>query len=63
MDLLREVNVLINKKFPTIQYTYQRSPYGVFEDYPDRYPRGLINKTIREIASELMVGRFYTARV
>ena len=60
---VKVVNVVQNKKFPTIQYTYQRSPYGVFEDDPDRDPRGLINKTIREIASELMVGRFYTARV
>jgi hypothetical protein len=60
---VKAINVIQNKKFPTIQYTYQRSPYGVFEDDPDRDPRALINKTIREIAAEFMIGRFYTARV
>ena len=49
--------------YPTIQYSYQRHPYGVFESDTDRDPRKVIDKSIREIAAELAIGRFYTARV
>ena len=56
--------------FPSIGYTYQRQPYGVFESTSgsrfasvDRDPRTLISESIREIAAELVTGRLYTRRV
>jgi len=57
--------------YPSIGYTYQKSPYQVFEmgagtppwATPARDPRKMINASIREIARELAVGRFYTRRV
>lgn len=56
--------------FPSFGYTYQRNPYQVFEtgssgnwSSQDRDPRILIDKSIREIAAELAIGRFYTRRV
>ncbi len=57
--------------FPSIGYTYQRNPYGVFEDgggaapwsNGQRDPRQLIDKSIREIAAQFAIGRFYTRRV
>ena len=49
--------------FPSIGYTYQRDPYGVFEQDSDYDPRKLIDKSIREIAAEYAIGRFYTRRV
>ena len=60
-----------NKGFPSIGYTYQRNPYQVFEDGAgtppwannQRDPRSLIDKSIREIAAEFAIGRFYTRRV
>lgn len=58
------------KGFPSIGYTYQRNPYQVFEtgskgnwSSPERDPRQLIDFSIREIAAELALGRFYTRRV
>ena len=58
------------KGFPSVGYTYQRQPYGVFEASsgsrfadPDRDPRTLIDKSIREIASEMVSGRLFTRRV
>ena len=59
------------KGFPSIGYTYQKSPYGVFEDGAgaapwangERDPRDLIDKSIREIAAQFAIGRFYTRRV
>jgi hypothetical protein len=58
------------KGFPSIGYTYQRSPYGVFEDgggaapwsNGQRDPRQLIDRSIREIAAQFAIGRFYTRR-
>lgn len=58
------------KGFPSIGYTYQRSPYGVFENgggsapwsNGQRDPRQLIDKSIREIAAQFAIGRFYTRR-
>ena len=57
--------------FPSIGYTYQKRPYQVFEQgagkFPwaskDRDPRVVIERSIREIAAELLTGRFYTRRL
>jgi hypothetical protein len=56
------------KGFPSIGYTYQKGPYQTFEPgfaqgSIQRDPRVVISKSIREIAKELIVGRFYTRRV
>lgn len=59
------------KGFPSIGYTYDKRPYQVFEQgagktpwaNEDRDPRKLIDKSIREIASEALIGRFFTRRV
>ncbi len=61
-----------NTKMPTIQYTYDTDPYQVFETggkgdsrwaTKDRDPRVLIDKTIREIAQEMMISKFSTQRL
>ena len=52
-------------------YTYQKDPYQVFEvgkgvepwSTSQRDPRKLIDKSIREVAAELALGRFYTRRL
>lgn len=57
--------------FPSIGYTYDNDPYGVFEmgtgappwATPDRDPRKIIDQSIREVAAKLVTGRFYTRRV
>ena len=57
--------------FPSIGYTYQKDPYQVFEvgagrspwANVDRDPRKLIDTSIREIAAQMAIGRFYTRRV
>lgn len=59
------------KGFPSVGYTYMKSPYQVFEmglgtppwATPDRDPRAIIDKSIREIASDLVIGRLFTRRV
>jgi hypothetical protein len=59
------------KGFPSIGYTYQRDPYQVFEDGAgaapwangQRDPRRLIDRSIRELAVQFAIGRFYTRRV
>lgn len=59
------------KGFPSIGYTYRKNPYQIFEQgagkppwaTTDRDPRKLIDTSIREIAAELLAGRFYTRRV
>jgi len=55
--------------FPSIGYTYQRNPYEVYETgsgsrfaSDDRDPRKIIDQSIREIAAQFMMGRFYTRR-
>lgn len=48
--------------FPSIGYTYQRAPYDKFEKDPQRDPRKLIDQSIREVASQFALGRFYTRR-
>tara|TARA_Y100000389_G_scaffold118736_1_gene115900 strand:- start:648 stop:2054 length:1407 start_codon:yes stop_codon:yes gene_type:complete len=54
--------------FPSIGYTYMRYPYETFEvgnaqGSVERDPRKLIDKSIREIATQFAIGRFYTRRV
>ena len=57
--------------YPSYAYTYQRDPYQVFETgignskwaSPERDPRKLIDMSIREIAAQYAIGRFYTRRV
>jgi hypothetical protein len=52
-------------------YTYEKDPYQVFEvgtgsapwATPGRDPRKLIDKSIREIAAQMALGRFYTRRL
>ena len=58
------------KGFPSIGYTYRRDPYQVFEEGStgawsngQRDPRQLIDTSIREIATKMAIGRFYTRRV
>ena len=59
------------KGFPSIGYTYQKNPYQVYEmgvgeapwATPERDPRKLIDRSIREIATKLAIGRFFTRRV
>lgn len=62
--------VKTRKGFPSIGYTYQRDPYQVYESTSgsrfsslERDPRLLIDKSIRELAAELAIGRIYTRRV
>src|SRR5210317_788085 len=68
----RAVNVdRTAKGFPSISYTYQKNPYQIYETSTgkrpwsslERDPRTLIDRSIREIAVELQLGRFYTRRV
>jgi hypothetical protein len=57
--------------FPSFGYTYEKDPYQVFEmgrgkrpwSTPERDPRIVIDASIREIAAEMAIGRFYTRRV
>jgi len=55
--------------YPSIGFTYRRDPYEVFEmgsgnvrATPERDPRQLIDRSIREIAAQFAIGRFYTRR-
>lgn len=54
--------------FASIGYSYMKSPYQTFEPgfaqgSPERDPRKLIDKSIREIAIQLVETRLYTRRV
>jgi len=56
------------KGFTSVGYTYQKYPYQTFEPgfaqgSQDRDPRRLIDKSIREIAISVAVGRLYTRRL
>ena len=56
------------KGYPSIGYSYMRNPYQTFEvggkqGSVDQDPRTLIDKSIREIAMDFALGRFYTRRV
>ena len=68
----RAVNVTKTKQgHPSIGYTYAKNPYQVFEPgegkkpwaSTDRDPRQVIDRSLREIAVELALGRFYTRRL
>ena len=53
--------------FPSVGYTYQLYPYQTFEPgfqqgSPERDPRKLIDRSIREIAAQMLTGRLYTRR-
>jgi hypothetical protein len=60
---VRVLKVTESKAGKSIQYTYDRDPYGVFEEDRARDPRRLIDRTIREIAAELVMGKFTTQRL
>jgi len=57
--------------YPSVGYTYQKRPYQIFEmgagrspwATAERDPRSLIDKSIREIAAQVFVGRLYTRRM
>lgn len=54
--------------FPSVGYTYQKSPYQTFErgfaqGTPELDPRNLVDKSIREIAAHMALGRLYTRRI
>ena len=46
-----------------IQYAYRKDPYQLYEGDGMRDPRLLIDKTLREQAAELALGKFTTQRV
>jgi hypothetical protein len=54
--------------FPSVGYTYQKNPYQTFEPgfaqgSVERDPRKLIDRSIREIAAQFVIGRLYTRRL
>lgn len=56
------------KGFPSVGYSYDKFPYQTFElgyaqGSMERDPRKLIDRSIREIAAKLAIGRFYTRRI
>ena len=59
------------KGFPSFGYTYDKEPYGVFEmgmgaapwATPERDPRRIIDQSMREIAKQAAIGRFFTRRM
>ncbi len=59
------------KGFPSFGYTYDKTPYQVFEmgvgrapwATPQRDPRAIIEKSIRQIATGFMGGRFFLRRI
>ena len=67
---VQDVNVT-KQGHPSFGYTYAKNPYQVFEvgegsapwANSRRDPRKLIDKSIREVAAELAIGRFYTRRL
>lgn len=65
------VNVEQTKEgFPTFVFDYERDPYDVFDrtlgrspwNTPQRDPRALVDKSVRELVREMAIGRFYTRR-
>lgn len=56
--------------FPSFVFDYERNPYDVFDrtkgrspwNTPERDPRALVDKSLREIVREMAIGRFYTRR-
>lgn len=57
--------------YPSFGYTYQKDPYQVFEpslgnaswSSQERDPKRLIDRSIREVAAQLMAGRFFNRRI
>lgn len=57
--------------YPSFGYTYQKDPYQVFEpslgnsawSSQERDPKRLIDRSIREVAAQIMAGRFFTRRI
>lgn len=57
--------------FPSFVFNYERDPYDVFDrtkgrppwSTPERDPRTLVDKSVREVLKEMAIGRFYTRRV
>lgn len=55
---------------PTFVFDYERNPYDVFDrtlgrspwNIPERDPRALVDKSVRELVREMAIGRFYTRR-
>lgn len=67
---VRVINILQTPKgFPSFGYSYEKFPYQTFEQgigqqgTMDRDPRRLIDRTIREVATEFAVGRLFTRRL
>ena len=66
---VRAVDITKTKKgFASVGYTYDKFPYQTFElGYAqgdiNRDPRKLIDRSIREIAAELAIGRLFTRRL
>lgn len=56
--------------YPSVVFDYERDPYNVFDrikgaspwNTPQRDPRALVDKSVREIVQEMAIGRFYTRR-
>jgi hypothetical protein len=56
--------------FPSFVFNYERDPYDVFDrtlgrapwNTPERDPRALVDKSLREIVREMAINRFYTRR-
>jgi hypothetical protein len=67
-ESVRVTDVVQTKKgFPSFGYTYQTNPYQTFEPgyrqgSQERDPRRLIDASMREIAAEFAIGRFFTRR-
>ena len=67
---VQDVNIT-KQGHPSFGYTYEKDPYQVFEvgtgaapwATSQRDPRKLIDRSIREVAAELAIGRFYTRRL
>ena len=68
-DSVNVVNVIQTPRgFPSVGYSYDKFPYQTFElgyaqGSMERDPRKLIDRSIREIAAKLAIGRFYTRRI
>lgn len=67
-ESVRVTDVVQTKKgYPSFGYTYQTNPYQTFEPgynqgSQERDPRKLIDASMREIAAQFALGRFFTRR-
>ena len=67
---IQDVNIT-RQGYTSFGYTYEKDPYQVFEvgtgpapwATTQRDPRRLIDRSIRDVAAELALGRFYTRRL